>query len=373
MKIILTGGGTGGHIYPALAIADKIKDEHPDSEILFVGTEKGLEKILAPQRGYPIRFISVRGFNRKQLLKNVSVIAELMEGIKEARSIIKEFKPDIVIGTGGYVCGPVVKAAADLGIRTYIHEQNVTPGLTNRLLERRAEKVFVGFEEAKRNFKQHDKIVVSGNPVRKDFYCIDKKTARLGLDIAEESFVALSLGGSRGAAKINAVMTEVAAALSGVANTELFFVTGNIHYDETLNAVKEKGVVPEGNIHVLPYLEDMHRYLSACDIVISRAGAITISEIMVCGKPAILIPSPNVTGNHQYFNAKALADKGGAIIIEEKELNSEKLIDEILKIKGVKKYSDKMATLSRNSITDSAVEIIYENLGLTTAEEEKKA
>jgi len=373
MKVIMTGGGTGGHIYPAIAIADKIKDEHPDSEILFVGTEKGLEKTLAPQNGYPLRVISATGLDRKHPLRNVKTVLDLLSGIKEAKALIREFAPDIVIGTGGYVCAPVVKAAAGLGVRVFIHEQNVSPGLTNRLLERYAEKVFVGFEEAKLNFKKRDKVIVSGNPVRKVFSGLDKKTAREILGMADDSFAALAFGGSRGAAKINAVMSEVAVTLSEIDKTELFFVTGEIHYDKILDGFNERDITFGGNIHILPYLKDMHLYLSACDLVISRAGALTVTEIMVCGKPAILIPSPNVTGNHQYYNAKALADRGCAEIIEEKDLNPDSLMSMILKMKNEESYLAESVKTAKDSTAAGAVEIIYANLGFTKDKEEEEA
>jgi len=364
MKVIMTGGGTGGHIYPAIAIADEIKDKHPDAEIMFVGTERGLEKTLVPQHGYPIRFITVTGFNRKKLLKNLKVFKDLNKGIKEAKAIVKEFQPDIVIGTGGYVCGPVVKSASNLGIRTFIHEQNAAPGLTNKILEKYVEKIFIGFGEARVNFKKHDKIVLSGNPVRKNFFHVDKKACRSKLGIDDNDFVVLSFGGSQGAVKINEVMTEVVVTLSGIDKLSIFFVTGNSHYEKIVNGLKQKNSNLSRNMRVLPYVNDMEQYLTACDLVISRSGALTVSEIIVCGKPSILIPSPNVTGNHQFFNAKALVDRGGAMMIEEKDLDPENLIRTILKMKNDSNALMKMAAASKNAMRSNAAEIIYNNLGI---------
>ncbi len=206
MKVIMTGGGTGGHIYPAIAIADKIKKEQPDAEILFVGTRKGLEKDLVPQNGYPIEFITVSGFYRKKLLKNVKTMRDLAKGNKEAKEILNRFRPDVVIGTGGYVCGPMVRAAAKRGIPTYIHEQNALPGITNRMLEKYVKKVFLAFADGASYFKQQDKLMVTGNPVRKNFFRADRETSRNALGIPEDSFVLMSFGGSQGAGKINDVM-----------------------------------------------------------------------------------------------------------------------------------------------------------------------
>jgi len=362
MRVIITGGGTGGHIYPAIAIADEIRAKYNEAEILFIGTEKGLEKTLVPQSGYDIRFITVTGFNRKNLLKNIKVLKDLNRGMKEAKEIIKEFKPDIVIGTGGYVCGPVVKTASGLGIRTFIHEQNASPGLTNKLLEKHAEKVFIGFEDARVHFKKQDKIIFSGNPVRKEFFETDRSESRAKLSLKDDDFVIISFGGSQGAVRINEVMTETVETLSQIDDISVFFVTGTGYYDKTINKLKDKNVALNTNVHILPYVDNMAEYLAACDLVISRAGALTVAEIVVCGKPSILIPSPNVTGNHQFFNAKAIADRGGAMIIEEKDLSTESLIKTILKMKNDNRASIEMAAESKKTIKNRAAEIIYNDI-----------
>jgi len=364
MRVIMTGGGTGGHIYPAIAIADKIKEKHPDAEILFVGTARGLEKKLVPQSGYPIKFITVTGFNRKNLLKNIQVLNNLRKGFKEAKAILKEFRPDVVIGTGGYVCGPVVKMAHSFKIRTFIHEQNAFPGLTNKILERYVEKVFVAFPEARLNFKKPDKLIVSGNPVRKEFFDADKKACREKFGISDDDFVILSFGGSQGAAKINEVMKGALEKLSQDKKNVIFFVTGNSYYDKILSEVKEQNIEVNDKIRVLPYIDDMAKCLVACDLVICRAGALAVSEIMVCGKPAILIPSPNVASNHQFFNAKALVDKGGAVMIEEKHFNADTLVETILALKGDESKLEEMAIASKSAMGKDAAEIIYNELGL---------
>ena len=385
MKVIMTGGGTGGHIYPAIAIADKIKKENPDAEILFVGTERGLEKTLVPQNGYPIRFIKVRGFDRKNLLKNFQTVKEFAEGSHMAKKIIQEFQPDMVIGTGGYVCGPVVRMAAKLGIKTYIHEQNAFPGMTNKLLEKYVKKVFISFPEAEKYFKEPEKMVLSGNPVRESFFHGSRSEARKKLGIPEDCFMVLASGGSRGALRINESMIDVADFLAGHDEVELYMATGSVFYEQAkavlakhiaqseaptaadsqataVSAAEGSGAKTRSNIHLMEYIKNMDDYLKAADVVIGRSGALTVSEITVCGRASILIPSPNVTGNHQYFNAKAVADKGGAILIEEKDLTDELLLESIMKLKKNRTLLAEMEEAAKKAAPGRACDIIYENI-----------
>lgn len=363
MKVIMTGGGTGGHIYPAIAIADKIKERYPDSEILFVGTEHGLEKKLVPENGYPIEFITVAGFNRKNPLKNIEVMRKLHKGSKQARQLIRDFEPDVVIGTGGYVCGPVVRAAHKAGIKTYTHEQNAFPGVTNKLLENYVEKVFLGFGEAQKYFKHREKHIVCGNPVRKVFFEADKQQSRRKLGFAEDDFVLLVFGGSQGAGRINKAMLSVIEALNGMDKVQVCMATGSRYYDAILQELAEvRGIKLADNIHILEYISNMDEYLSASDLVISRSGALTVAEVTVCGKAAIFIPSPIVTGNHQYYNAKAVADHGGALIIEEKDMDNDKLIAQILRFKNDPEMTAEMAQRSRECAPVDAVDIICNNL-----------
>jgi UDP-N-acetylglucosamine--N-acetylmuramyl-(pentapeptide) pyrophosphoryl-undecaprenol N-acetylglucosamine transferase len=364
MKVILTGGGTGGHIYPAIAIADKIKRKHSDADILFVGTEKGMERDLVPQNGYDIRFISASGINRKKLLKNVITVRDMFKGYHQAKNILAEFKPDIVIGTGGYVCGPVVRAAYRMGIKTFIHEQNAFPGITNRMLERYVEKVFISFPESAAYFKHPEKLVVTGNPIRKLFLVSGIFDYRQKLDLYPKDFMILCFGGSLGAGKINNVIEEITETLHEIPNLKLVFVTGKYYYEKILERLNEKGISEDGKISVFPYLDNIHEYLLAADLVISRAGALTISEITACGRASILIPSPNVTDNHQYFNAKVVADKGGAVLIEEKDLTPEKLIGTILRLTNNKEALNAMARASASVGKLDGVDLIYDQLGL---------
>ena len=364
MKVIMTGGGTGGHIYPAIAIADKIRRKHPEAEFLFIGTERGMEKVLVPKNGYDIRFITVSGFNRKKLWKNVKTAMDLLKGNRQANKIIKEFKPDLVIGTGGYVCGPVVRAAYKKGIKTCIHEQNAFPGVTNKLLEKYVDKVFISFPESKEYFKDQSKLVVTGNPIRKSFLLCGMNHCREKMGIRPSEFVILCFGGSLGAGKINSTMVRVIETVNEMTDTRLFFITGRNYYVKVIESLKEKEINLNDNINILEYADNMHEYLSAADLVISRAGALTISEITACGKASILIPSPNVTGNHQYFNARVIADKGGAIIMEEKDLSDEKLLGTILRLKNNKEALNGMSAASAGVGRIDAVDVIYDHLGI---------
>ena len=364
MKVIMTGGGTGGHIYPAIAIADKIRRKHPEAEVLFIGTERGMEKDLVPKSGYDIRFITVSGFNRKKLWKNFKTAIDLAKGNLQANKIINEFKPDLVIGTGGYVCGPVVRAAHKKGIKTFIHEQNAFPGVTNKLLEKYVDKVFVSFEESKEYFKDPNKLIVTGNPIRKSFLTCQMGNSREKLGIKPSEFVLLCFGGSLGAGKINSTMIHVLEAFHGIPDTRLFFITGRNYYQKVLESVEERGIALSENIKVLEYVDNMHEYLSAADLVISRAGALTVSEITACGKASILIPSPNVTGNHQYFNARVVADKGGAVILEEKDLTDEKLLGTIMRLKNNKEALNSMSEASGKAGRLDAADVIYDHLGI---------
>ncbi|MCI6710964.1 MAG: undecaprenyldiphospho-muramoylpentapeptide beta-N-acetylglucosaminyltransferase [Firmicutes bacterium] len=342
MKVIMTGGGTGGHIYPAIAIADEIKSRHPDAEIIFVGTERGMEKDIVPKAGYPIKFITVSGLNRKNPIKLIKTLKDLNHGLHEAKQIIKEFKPDLVIGTGGYVCGPVMKTAAGMGIKTYIHEQNAFPGLTNKLLSRGAERVFVAFDDAKKYFKTKKEPVTVGNPVRHAFTEVDRQAARESLGVKEDEFMVLSFGGSLGAQRINDEMTVAAERLRDRAGLRIFFVTGRRYY----SSIMENADKTNARVTYLQYIDDMPKYLNACDLAITRSGALTVSEITACGRASVMIPSPYVTNNHQYYNAKVVADRGGAILIEEKDLTNGEVADEIEQLMNDRQILEKMEKAS---------------------------
>lgn len=362
MKVIMTGGGTGGHIYPAVAIADEIKRRDENAEILFVGAEIGMEKDIVPKCGYEIELIQADGFNRQKMRNNIIAVKRLIKGSKRAKEILKEFKPDAVIGTGGYASAPVARAAQKMGIPTYIHEQNAFPGMSNKIQEGKARRVFLGFEDASKYFKHPEKHVVCGNPVRDTFIKADREKARKELGIGPDEFFLLAFGGSQGAGRVNKAMMAVIEAFNGVDGIKICLGTGSYYYDVIHDEFKDKGIELHDNIELQEYIDDMPKYLAAADLMIGRSGALSVAEVTVCGVPAIFIPSPNVTGNHQYFNAKAVSEKGGAIIIEEKDLDNEKLVAVIQNLKNDPEVLKDMAKKSKEAALPDAVKVIYDNV-----------
>lgn len=362
MRVIMTGGGTGGHIYPAVAIADEIKRCDRDAEILFVGAEIGMEGTLVPKCGYDIELIPVEGFERGRILCNIDILQKYHKANKKSKKIIRDFKPDVVIGTGGYASAPVVKTAQKMGIPTYIHEQNAFPGISNKMQEKKAVRVFLGFAEGSAHFRYPEKHVVTGNPVRTDFIKADRQKTRQALGFKDNDFVLLAFGGSQGAGRINKAMIKVVEAFNGVGDIRICLGTGKHYYDAIIKELQESGVELKDNIKVMEYIDDMPKYLSAADLVVSRSGALTVAEVTVCGRPAAFIPSPNVSGNHQFFNARAVEEKGGAIIIEEKELDNDKLISIILGLKNDPQALHEMSEKSAACALPDAVKIIYDSV-----------
>ncbi len=361
MKVVMSGGGTGGHIYPAVAIADEIKRRHPGAEILFVGTEQGMEKkIVNEDNNYPIEFITVSGFNRRNPLKIFRTASDLMKGMREAGDILRQFRPDLVIGTGGYVCGPVVRSACRLGIPSFIHEQNAFPGITNKLLSKNADRVFLAFDEARSYFKVSREPVTVGNPVRHAFAETGREESRKKLGLSEEEFVILGFGGSLGAQRVNDVMLETAEHFAGREGIRIIMATGRRYYEKIMSDDH-----PEAdNITYLQYIDDMPVFLNACDVAVTRSGALTVSEITASGRASVMIPSPNVTGNHQYFNAKVVADKGGAELIEEKDL-SEGLVPSVLE--ELFRDREKLGRMEKASASlgrTDAAQVICDTIGI---------
>jgi len=327
MRVVVTGGGTGGHIYPALAIARGIKEQNPEAKILFVGTSKGLEADIVPREGFEFRTVTAEGLTRRVSFRALATLFKTCRGCYEAYRILKEFKPAVVVGTGGYVCAPVVMTAAFLKIPTLIHEQNAYPGITNRLLARMVDKVAITFPESAQYFTPKADMAVTGLPVRPEIISADRETAvsRLGLD--RDKFTVLVVGGSRGARSINRAMVEVISRACGHDGLQFIHMTGRLGYDETVNDLRARGIdmVKCGNITVTPYLYNIHEALAAADLVICRAGATTIAEITARGLPAILIPYPYASANHQEYNAGALVKNGAAVMILDAALNGDKL------------------------------------------------
>ncbi|MBQ4506110.1 MAG: undecaprenyldiphospho-muramoylpentapeptide beta-N-acetylglucosaminyltransferase [Firmicutes bacterium] len=317
MRVLLTCGGTGGHIYPAISIADKIKEHHPEAEILFIGTRHGMENRLVPAAGYEIEGIDASGLDRRNLAANIKTLENVIKGSREAARIIERFKPDLAIGTGGYVTGSVMTQAHKKKIPCYIHEQNAVPGVTNKLLESRVDKVFISFEQSAQLFRHPEKTVLTGNPVRAAFSALDRKSCREKLGLDDDCRLILLFGGSLGAGILNDAAMELGKSI-GDRNIRFIFVTGRRYFEE-ISARKDFPQLSP-SVEVISYADDMPELMTASDLVVSRAGAIAVSEILVCAKPSILVPSPNVTNNHQFKNAKAVADEGAALLIEDKEL-----------------------------------------------------
>ena len=331
MRLMITGGGTGGHIYPAIAIADEFKRRDEETQILFVGSEIGMEKDIVPECGYEIELINADGFGTN-LRNTVKAVRRVMKGGREARDLIKEYSPDAVIGTGGYASAPVVFFAERMGIPTYIHEQNAIPGKTNRFLARKARKIFLGFSKAGSYFSDASKHVPVGNPVRREFAVCDRNEARQRLGIDPDDFVILAFGGSQGAGRLNREMIHVIESHRDDEHFSIYLGTGSYYYDAILSELEEKGIVPTDKIHILKYIHDMGEVLNASDLIVSRSGALTVAEVTACGIPAIFVPFPEATENHQYYNALSVATAGGAMIVEEKDLDRERmnrLVDEL--------------------------------------------
>jgi UDP-N-acetylglucosamine--N-acetylmuramyl-(pentapeptide) pyrophosphoryl-undecaprenol N-acetylglucosamine transferase len=368
LRAILTGGGTGGHIYPAVSIAREIQKRYKNAEIIFVGTEKGLESKIIPKEGFKLKTIKVRGFERKLTLKNLVAVKEAAFSITSVRKIIKDFKPDIVIGTGGYVCGTVMLTASLMGIPTVIHESNAFAGMTNKILFRFVDKIALNFEEAAKYFKNPKKVIVTGNPIRSDIFDITKHQGRIELNFEEKMPLVLVTGGSRGARRINQSILSLAEDCSMSGRYQLLHVTGDTQYEAVLQSYKDRKIsIDSTNIKVVPYLHNMPYALAASDIIISRCGAMTLSEITALGKPSILIPFPHAADNHQEYNGRALEKKGAAVVIVERDITEERLKNTVLELLNNKEKLEHMALNSKQlgikNATEKIGDIISELLG----------
>ena len=358
MKVLMSGGGTAGHINPALAIADTIKKHIPDAEILFVGTPAGMESKLVPQAGFNYTSMPVAGFQRKltveNVKRNIEAAAHLaLSGVRSAK-IIREFKPDIAIGTGGYVCGPVLRKAAQMGVPVLVHEANAFPGVTVKMLAHYCDCVMLAVEDAKKRINADTEFVVTGNPVRAEVLEYDKKRARKELGVDDRPLI-VSFGGSLGARTINESMLDLL--VRSAKDGRYQHIHGYGKYGKfVLDELKERGVDLKKCPHldVREYISDMPRVMAAADLVICRSGAMALTEIQALGKAAILIPSPNVAENHQYYNAMAMVDRSAAEIIVEKDITPGLLIEKADKLAGDRAKLDEMSANARKmAILDS--------------------
>lgn len=341
MKVIIAAAQTGGHINPGIAIANKIKKENKNAEIIFIGTNRGLENDLVPRAGYELKTIEAYGINRKLSFGNIKNMIKTIKGLNEAKKIVKKFKPDIVIGTGGFICGPVLMAAKKYKIPTILHESNAFPGVAVKLLSKKVDTILVGFEDAKKRLPNAKRVVITGTPTKINKVNLSKEQKEKIIDtlkLNKELPIVLVFGGSQGAKSINSALIEIIKNKTNK-NYQIIWASGPKQYDVIENKLKEMNLKINNlqNIKILPYIYNMEEMMNLADIIISRSGAMTITEIAITGKPAIFVPFPFATENHQEYNARVLADVGAAKIILDKDLNADtlsKTLNEMLKDKN---------------------------------------
>ncbi len=365
MKFVLTCGGTAGHINPALAVAGRLKELLPDSEFLFLGAEGKMEMDLVPREGYEIRPLKItniaRGRSVSAVLHNLETVKNVLASEREARHILKEFRPDAVIGTGGYVCYPVLSAAAKLGIPTVVHESNALPGLTTRMLADKVDAILVGFEESRQHYANPDKVAVTGTPVRGEFARYTKESAKAELGLDPHTPLVVSVWGSLGSGHMNGILTEMLPGLLGQKRFRMIHSVGSRDYAEFVKTLKERKLDPAAcNVDAREYIFDMPRVMAAADLILCRAGASTLAELTYMGKPVLIVPSPNVTDNHQEKNARVLERAGGAKVFLEGEFDADSLLQEIERLlqsrQELQAMSQAMAALSVPDATDKIVD-----------------
>ena len=373
IRVIVSGGGTGGHIFPAISIANAIKEIKPDADILFVGAEGRMEMQRVPDAGYPIIGLPVAGFDRKHLWRNFSVLLKLVRSQIKARKIVRDFKPQVAVGVGGYASGPMLKTAASMGIPTLIQEQNSYAGVTNKLLAKQAKKICVAYTGMEKFFPA-EKIIRTGKPVRQNWLavCVSREDALSSFNLDIKKKTVLILGGSLGARTINQTLINGLSQIKAHQEVQFIWQTGKIYIEQVRQAIKEfsNEVLADGKVSILPnlyvtdFIRDMATAYVAADLVVSRAGAGSISEFCLLKKPVILIPSPNVAEDHQTKNALALVDKGAALYVKDIEAMQQLLptaletVADEDKLKGLSEHIAKLA------LPDSARIIAHEVLKL---------
>lgn len=360
LKFILSGGGTGGHIYPAIAIANELKSRFPDAEFLFVGAQDKMEMQKVPQAGYEIKGLWIAGLQRRLTFDNALFPIKLVSSLLKSRAIIRKFKPDVVIGTGGFASGPLLQAAAMAGVPTVIQEQNSYPGITNKLLAKKARKIFVAYDNLDLFFPV-EKMILTGNPIRQDLIDIDNKREEairyFNLDANKKTL--LVLGGSLGARRINQLIANQIAALYNQ-NIQVIWQCGKLYFEDY------KHFSNNNNIQVLSFIDRMDLVYASADVVISRAGASSVSELCVVGKPVIFIPSPNVSEDHQTKNAQAIVDKKGGLMIKENELDAKfsTVFNDLISNENLQKeLSENIKKLAKVNATKEIVDEIEKLIG----------
>ena len=353
MRVVISAGGTGGHIYPALAIINKIKEMESNSEILYIGTHNRMEKDIIPKHGIPFKSIEIYGFNRKNLLKNFKTLKCLIKSKRQCKKMIKEFNPDVAVGVGGYVTVPVIMAAHELGVKTFIHEQNSVAGKANLTLSNCVDLIGVSLKSSMNEFPK-EKTIFTGNPCSED--AIKKSPmSKSEFKLSKNKKLVLFVMGSLGASKVNEFLVETMKLFNNK-DYEILYVTGNKDYDK-ISKIKFPN-----NVKVVPYIDSMTRIMKNTDLIVTRAGASTLSEIIALDLPSILIPSPYVPNNHQYKNALDLVNEGAAILVEEKDLKGDIIVRNIDKIINDYKELNKMKKGLKNLKVENSAELIYNNI-----------
>lgn len=360
MKVVITAGGTGGHIFPALALISKLKEKDKNVEILYIGTTNRMEKDIIPKEGIPYIGIEMKGLNRKNIFKNIDVMKTYLKAVSKAKAELTKFKPDIVIGFGGYISAPVIYAAHKLKIKTIIHEQNSIPGVSNKFLSRYVDKVLVSFKESIKDFP-NDKTIYTGNPRSeqiKDIEKIDKTT----LGFKKDKALIIIVMGSLGSLTMTKKLKETLPLFKNK-DYQVLLITGKDYYDEY------KDIKLSSNVKLVPFYNNLLGLMKDADLIVTRSGASTIAEITSIGLPAIMVPSPYVTNNHQYVNAKSLEDDGACIILKEEDFDKNSLVDLLDKtINDKKKLNSMRSALLKRGVTDSATRIYEEIIKLVRDE-----
>lgn len=366
MKVIIAAAQTGGHINPGIAIANKIKRENQNAEIIFIGTTRGLENDLVPRAGYELKTIEAYGINRKISIDNIKNMIKTLKGFNEAKKIINEFTPDIVIGTGGFICGPVLMAAKKYKIPTILHESNAFPGVAVKLLSKKVDTILVGFEDAVKRLPRAKKIVVTGTPTKINKINLSKEQKERILDelkLNKELPTVLVFGGSQGAKSINSTLIDIIKNESN-ANYQIIWASGPKQYDVIREDLKESNIDINKikNVKILPYIYNMEEIMNLADIIISRSGAMTTNEVAITQKPAIFVPFPFATENHQEYNAKVLANVGAAKIILDEDLNMNTLTKTLNEMLNDKNALLKMGQNACKVAVNDAEEKIYKEI-----------
>ena len=366
MRAIIAAAGSGGHINPGIAIANKIKEKEENSEIIFIGTDRGLENDLVPRAGYKLERINAHGIERKISLDNFKNLYNTYKSIGEEQKILKKFKPDVVIGMGGYICVPTVIAAKKLHIPVVLHESNAFPGVAVRLFKKKADKILVGFGDAKNKLDNRENVIITGNPIKikkLNLSEIEKSNIKKQLGISGEKPVVLVFGGSQGAQSINRSFMEIIVNRKNK-TYQIIWAAGPNQYEDIKNKLKEVNMDINNieNVKIVPYIYNMEEVMNTCDLVVCRSGAMTITEVSVVGKPAIFIPFPYATENHQEYNARVLEKIGAAKIILNKDLNSEILQNTIKELVNDKKVLEKMGKNATKIAMQNVEDKIYDEI-----------